>query len=255
MTPVVMEREVTLPVGRVDGAGKVHKSAVIRKMTGHDEALLYDPELSGAALVTELLKGCLIRLGGASPVTSEMVSGLYSADRAYLLVEIRRFSLGDRVDMTASCPGCKAEMDLTWDLGALAVKRLEGDRVPASVPVELDDGYVDRDGSRHSSLWLRLPRGADEEAASPVAERGDALRARDILTLRCIESFGSLPRAAIEGYGIKIVRDLTIGDRRRIFGALEGAAPGVSLTRKITCPRCERAFSASLTASHFFGDG
>jgi hypothetical protein len=134
------------------------------------------------------------------------------------------------------------------------VRRLDGDSPPASLAVELEDGYVDRDGVLHKSLWLRLPRGSDEELVAATAER-DPLRARDVIVLRCIESFGSLQRAVLEGYGLKILRDLTIGDRRRIFEALDVGTPGVNLRRKVRCPRCDRWFSAVLEASHFFVDG
>ena len=57
------EFEVLLPVGYTDGAGRVHRQAVIRKMRGHEESLLYDQTLSSGRLVTELIRSCLIRLG------------------------------------------------------------------------------------------------------------------------------------------------------------------------------------------------
>ena len=60
-----------------------------------------------------------------------------------------------------------------------------------------------------------------------------ALRARDAMILRCIETFGTLPRAALEAYGIKILRDLTLGDRRAIYRALDGEAPGVDFRRPL----------------------
>ena len=40
-------------------------------------------------------KICLVRLGDLQPVPAEAVSRLYTADRNYLLVEIRRATLGD----------------------------------------------------------------------------------------------------------------------------------------------------------------
>src|SRR4051794_8347656 len=109
------QNEVVLPVGYVGEGGRVIKSAAIRKMSGHDEALLYDTTLLPARLVTELIRGCLTRLGGVDTITSEMVAGLYSADRTYLLVEIRRFTLGDRVESAHTCPGCRGEVTVVDD--------------------------------------------------------------------------------------------------------------------------------------------
>ena len=55
------------------------------------------------------------------------------------------------------------------------------------------------------------------------------MQARDALLLRCIKRFGTLPRAELEAYGIKILHELTLGDRRRLHDALN-AAPGRGLS-------------------------
>jgi hypothetical protein len=248
------EREVSLPVGYADPGGRIHRRAWLRKMRGHEEALLYDTSLSAGRLVTELLRGCLVRLGDLAEVTPDVVSRLTSADRNYLLVELRRFTLGDALPCTYLCPGCGADVDVVEDLGALPVRRLEGDRKPESVAVALDDGYLDREGARHTEIRLRLPRGDDEELVAETVEK-DPLRARDALILRCMESFGTLPRKALEAYGIKILRDLTLGDRKRIYRALDTDAPGVDFRRQVRCPACARSFEAYLEASHFFALG
>src|SRR5262249_32011941 len=94
------EIEVVLPAGVAAQDGRVRRDASIRKIRGHEEALLYNTALSPADLVTELLRGCLVRLGASTDITKALVEGLCSADRAYLLLEIRRATLGDRVDVT-----------------------------------------------------------------------------------------------------------------------------------------------------------
>lgn len=248
------EREVVLPIGYADAAGRFHRTAALRKMRGHEEALLYDASLSAGQLVTELLRGCVLRLGDLGEPAPDLYSKLYSADRNYLLVELRRFTLGDSLPCTYLCPGCGADVPTVEDLGQIEVRRLDGDRAPDSATVVLDDGYVDRDGVRHTELRLRLPRGDDEELVAGTADQ-DPLRARDVLILRCIESFGSLPRKALEAYGIKILRDLTLGDRKRIYRALDTEAPGVDFRRAIRCPACALQFEAFLEASHFFALG
>jgi hypothetical protein len=248
------EREVVLPVGYADPSGRIHRRAALRKMRGHEEALLYDASLSAGRLVTEIVRGCLVRLGDVTDVTSDMVSRLYSADRNYLLVELRRFTLGDALPCSYMCPGCGADVAVVEDLSRIEVRRLDGDRAPESAVVELEDGYRDREGVEHTEIRLRLPRGDDEELVAETAEK-DPLRARDALILRCMESFGTLPRAALEAYGIKILRDLTLGDRKRIYRALDTDAPGVDFRRQVRCPACALRFDAFLEASHFFALG
>ena len=248
----VREYETVLPIGYADTAGQVRRRAVLRKMRGHEEALFYDSSLSAGGLVTELIKGCMLRLEGVDAVTSEVVAGLYSADRNYLVVELRRITLGDQLQVSYTCPSCGGETAVIEDLSTIGVRRLAGDVRPETIVLELEDGYEDRDGKVHRELRLRLPRGTDEEFVSRTAEQ-DPLRARDALVLRCIELFGTLRREALEAYGVKILRDLSMGDRRKIYAAFDTEAPGIDFRRTVHCEQCAQDFPAMLEASGFFG--
>ena len=245
------ERELTLPVGHVDATGRLNRQVAIRKMRGHEESLLYDASLSSGRLITQLIAGCLVRLGDEQAVTPAMVSRLFTGDRSFLLLEIRRFTLGDALPCNYLCPACGANLAVVEDLGHIPVRRYEGDGAPRASTVTLEDGYRDRDGTLHTEIRVRLPRGDDEEFVAETAER-DPLRARDALILRCIEAFGTLPRAALEAYGIKILRDLTLGDRRAIYRTLDGDAPGIDLRRSLRCASCSSPFEAFLEPTNFF---
>lgn len=248
------EFEVLLPVGYDAGDGRVHRRAWIRKMRGHEEALLYDASLAPGRLVTELIRGCLVRLGDIAPVDAEVVSRLYSADRNYLMVEIRRVTLGDRLPAVYPCPSCGAAMRTEEDLSTLPVRRLAEGEAPGEITVELEDGSTDREGTVHTTVVLGLPRGEDEDFVAPMLER-DPLKARDSLLLRCVRSFGTVPRAALEAYGVKLLRDLTLGDRRRIQHALSSGAPGVDLLRVLACAACGTRSEHLLDVSDFFSVG
>jgi hypothetical protein len=245
------DSEALLPIGYQDGKGGIHRRAVLRKMRGHEEALFYDGALSAGRLVTELIARCLVRLGDLPAVTPELSAQLFSADRNYLVVELRRITLGNELPASYTCPSCGGETAVVERLGDLEVRRLPEGAKPEVITVELDDGYRDRDGALHKQIRLRLPRGIDEESVSRAAEQ-DPLRARDALTLRCIESFGTLRKESLEAYGIKILRDLTMGDRRRLYQAVESASPGIDFRRTIHCGRCGSDFGAVLEASGFF---
>ncbi len=245
------EFEVLLPAGYADGAGRVHRQAVIRKMRGHEEALLYDQTLPAGRLVTELIRSCLVRLGDIGTVTAQLVSELYTADRNYLLLELRRITLGDYLPALYICPRCGAEISVFQDLGAVPVRRLEEGRMPEDVTVWLEDGYIDREGAPHTEVVLTLPRGVDEEFVSSMAEK-DPLRAQDVLLLRCIRRFGSLPPAALEAYGIKILRDLTMGDRRLLFQAVNSQMPGVDFQCPVHCDSCGTSFQGVMDVTNFF---
>lgn len=254
MNNAYREFETMLPVGYTDEQGQVHRHALIRKMCGHEEALLYDPALSAGHLVTELIRSCLIQLGNIREPDASIVSALYTADRNYLLMEIRRITLGDQMMAHYPCPRCGADIAVLEDLSEVAVRRLAEDECMEAITVMLEDGYRDKSGTIHTELVLSLPSGEDEEFVSPMAER-DPLKAQDALLLRCIKRFGSLPKKTLEAYGVKILRDLTMGDRQRMQAALKQDLPGMDLQRSLHCEPCGTTFEGVIDMSNFFAMG
>lgn len=245
------EFDVTLPIGFVDDAGVHHRHAVIRKLRGHEEALLYTPGLSASQLISALIAGCTLRIGAYDPVTPELADALYTADRNYLLLEIRRVTLGDGLRATYTCPYCHTPMTVIEQLGDLEVRWLDDGARLEPIEVALADGYIDREHQHHTEVTLTLPRGEDEKVVATMLETNPA-QMRDALLLRCITRFGNLPRSALEGYGIKILRELTLGDRQQLFAALNEHAPGVDFQRWVNCSHCGATYSAALDVSDFF---
>lgn len=251
MTSPLREFEVLLPIGYTDESGHRHRQAVLRKMCGHEEALFYDPSLTASQLVTELIRCCLVRLDDLTDVSSDLITQLYTADRNYLLLELRRITLGDSLPATYNCPRCGSQVSVEEDLSEIEVRRLDETQTALDIHLDLEDGYVDREGTRHTELVLTLPKGVDEAFVAPVAQK-DPLRAQDVLLLRCIRRFGTLSKATLESYGIKILRDLTMGDRLELHKALNNLLPGVNFQRSITCGTCGATFKGVLDITNFF---
>src|SRR5262245_22681542 len=104
------QETVALPVGYIDeDNGRVHREATVRKMTGNEEALLADPKLrgNGGKLITALLAACVTALDEVEKVTPAVIRGLFSADRNYLLLELRRLTFGDEMEAHYRCPRCQ----------------------------------------------------------------------------------------------------------------------------------------------------
>ena len=244
-------REVELPVGYRDERGGLHRLARLRKMTGREEELLYDRSYNPASLVTALIAGCLTALGDLS-VTAELVAALTTPDRNLLLLELRRYTLGDAMRSRYRCPACGQTLEATEDLGAFQVRALPGGA--NTQRVELTDGLAGPDGLPQRMVVLRLPTGRDEERVARLAIR-DPLRARDALLLLCVESWGNLPRATLEANGVQLLRDLPLGDRRRLHQALARSDLGVDFRVQRRCGGCGAEFVTLLDAADFFGFG
>lgn len=244
--------EFQLPVGYVDEDGRLHKMATLRKMTGHEEALLADRKLrqNGGRLVTELLANCVRRLGDIEPITREIASHLTSADRNYLLMELRKITFGEEMETSYVCSACGETTSLTQNLDELPVHRLNGEG-PQPIVVELDDGYEDRDGQVYTSMVFRLPTGADEEKVSATVRDNPSSGLNALLT-RCLVAVGDMQDARREALGTRLLTDLTLGDRKRIERVMRQDLPGVDLNREIRCENCGRVFQASLDFTGFF---
>ena len=254
MTAAVEPREtaVTLPIGYADDEGRVHRTVVLRKMTGREEAILADRryQRNGGKLVTELLHSCIVRIGDLPKNGPSNVSGMYSADRNYLLLKLRMITFGPELEAGYTCPSCNENLRLVEDLDELPVRSLPEGDTPEDVLVELGDGYLDRDGQVHTAMTLRLPTGTDEEAVSGQMRQNASL-GKNVLLSRCLKSLGDVPPHRLETLGQRILTDLTMSDRRLIDRALNQAAPGVDLVREIECPNCGHVFKSTLDMTHF----
>jgi hypothetical protein len=221
-------------------------------MTGREEALLADPanQRNGGRLVTSLLTSCVTRIGERGGADRATVERMYSADRNFLLLRLRGFTFGSELPSSYACPSCGHRFEIVEELDELPVRMLAEGESPEDIVVELEDGYVDRDGSVHTALTLRLARGDDETIVAPQMRKNASL-GKNALLARCLRTLGDLPQHRLEALGTKILADLTLTDRRMIDRAFNDAAPGVDLVREIDCPGCGAEFKANLDMTNF----
>ena len=248
------EYEVSLPIGYLDDQGHRQRQVVLRKMTGREEAILADKrnQRNGGRLISELLASCIVRIGGESPNghTQKAVSSMYSVDRNFLLLKLRSITFGPELEASYNCPHCGEVIRTVENLEQLPVRTLEDGQSGEEISLELEDGYVDRDGQMHTALTLRLPQGADEEAVAPQVRQNPA-EGKNCLLARCMKSLGDLPRQRMEAIGPKIISELTLADRRKIDRAVNQAAPGINLIKQVECPQCNQTFQSTLDLSRF----
>jgi hypothetical protein len=242
-----------LPVGYPDEHGTLRRDVHLRKMTGREEAILADAQLrgNGGKLISALLASCITGIDGVDKIALQVARKLYSADRNYLLLELRRLTFGDRMEASYRCPRCHGSTAVDEDLSTLDVRHIDDHAAALEIHVTLKDGYKDADGNWHHDLVFGLPTGEDEEVAAGRRDTNTA-RQRDALMARCLRQVGTLDPRKIQAMGVRIVADLSMADRRTIQQALDAAAPGPNMTRTVDCAGCGDEFRASLDMSQFF---
>ena len=103
------EFEFTLPKGYVDENGKVHRGGRMRLSTAMDEiAPLRDMRVRSnqAYLTVAILARVITQLGDLSPVSTDVIEKLFTADLAYLQDFYRRINSDGTADTTVTCPNC-----------------------------------------------------------------------------------------------------------------------------------------------------
>ena len=114
----------TLPCGYVDESGTLHQKVQLREMTGVEEEILAGKGEVTARL-NRVIANCIVSLGEDLPGDLRLVKKLTVVDRVFLLIALRRVSLGDDYGMKIKCPACSEESNFRVDLSGLEVRHME----------------------------------------------------------------------------------------------------------------------------------
>ncbi|MEV7731552.1 hypothetical protein AB0O75_05440 [Streptomyces sp. NPDC088921] len=223
-----------MPVALRHGvAGRAASSAVLRVLTGADEAALDTGGLPGGELwVTRVLATAVRELGGRRPSLDDL-RALCVGDRNALLLTVIAVTYGGRAQWVVDCPGCGDQLDAEVDLAELAVSSAPAATRHNGTRRRLSTGtrFRLRSGSRsRATSGFRLPTGADLEAASVL---DDVTEARMLLLDRCVDAWHELDDTSLAA----------------VEGAMAEADPLADIELLLTCASCEAPVSAGLDAA------
>ena len=237
--------------GYKDKDGVTHKEFTLREMTGKDEEAIHksDVKSNGSKVVSVLLSRCVTRIGTLTPKSlgkqkwEELIKSLLTGDQDYMLIQLRKMSIGDEIELNHVCPNkdCKAKLNTVLSIDELEVIPFSGERV---IEFELPRGYKDKKGVLHKTGTLRLPTGLDREVLTPLAKTNLAKAETVMLTRLCKFDDGAYIDDDVMG-------SLSIRDREYLQKLLQEHFFGVKLETEITCDSCGETFMGSFNASNF----
>src|SRR5262249_68226 len=153
----------------------------MQPLTGREEEWLAEHAgVPSAMKVTHLLASCLVGADGVA-VTSDLVRKLLVGDRDYLMLQLRRLTLGDVFQAVIVCRACGAKIDVTFE-----AKDVPVERHPQTAPSYALNLEHPQPSGR--TVRFRLPTGADQESMS-TANCQDA----NALLNRCVLDDGGVP--------------------------------------------------------------
>ena len=240
-----------LLAGYKDEDGVTHREFTLREITGKDEEAIHksDTKSNGSKIVSVLLSRCVTSIGTLTPKSlgrskwEELIRSLFTGDQDYMLIQLRKLSIGDEIEVNHVCPNkdCKAKLNTVISVDELEIVPFSGERV---IEFELPRGYKDKKGVLHKTGTMRLPTGLDREVLTPLAKSNLAKAETVMLTRLCKFDDGAYVDEDVMG-------SLSIRDREYLQKLLQEHYFGVKLETEITCDSCGESFVGSFNASNF----
>ena len=109
------QQDFTLPVGYIDGAGKLQDQIILREMTGAEDDMMGNDDLPIGERVSNVLCACTQKLGDVDDkdiikraISDSLEIGLplTEQDRIAAMIYLRRVSIGDLYKFERRCPRC-----------------------------------------------------------------------------------------------------------------------------------------------------
>lgn len=240
-----------LLAGYRDENGTVHNTFTLREMNGTDEEAIHrgDVKTNGAKMSTVLLTRCVTSIGsitkkGMNPKEWEnIIKSLLVGDRDIILMELRRQSIGETIEVTHTClnPNCKARLKTSVDLDELEIVPFDG---LWEIPFELPKGYRDKKGELHRKGIMRRANGLDGEVLTPLAKNNLAKAETTMLTRLCKFDDG----VHVDD---TVMASLSVKDRNYLQSVMNEHLFGINMTIPVMCDRCGEEFQGSLNQTNF----
>jgi hypothetical protein len=217
-----------LPCGYLAPDGELITEVKVREITGVEEDMLAAKNISGGKKITQLLGSCLERLGPMTdkPFLIQCARQLLIGDRSFLMMAIRRVTLGDDFPFTKECPKCEKESLFTVNLGQLDIRKM---------PDPKKRVYDEVLPSGKKVRWHCMS-GKEEEAMSKV-NNADALSAALLVRLDMINDGPP---------GMSLIKSMSMKDREWLRERFDETEGGVDTTIQNVCPACGAEFEDQL---------
>lgn len=231
-------KTITLPISK--------KVVSINQMTGIEEEILTDSKTikNAGKLITELLTSIIVEMDGKS-ASRQDVKDLLIGDRDFILVELRKISLGEIIESSFVCPNCGEKIHDEVSLDDLKVKEV-GEDFEGVLTIELIDGYKDREGNKRNKITVKYPDGNTQEKTAVIMSQNIGRGNTELIKECIIEMEGISP--VTRG----VIKSLTKRDRDIILSKIDKNSPGVNFNVESVCNECGESFETMLDLTNFF---
>lgn len=241
---VVTGNPVKLPCGLFRD-GKTVKDATVTAMTGLTrKSIAAENVRTNPAKITDvILLQCLKKVGETGIINNKLINELLLGDRDFLMLEVRRASLGSTITANVECGECNKKIEVKFDLNEIKVKHLEEGKY------EVLDGFR---GFRIVSsqpkinAFFRFPNGADQAVILPFLQKNPIDANYRLFSLCLMEWNGEKKKVESSFFERLGVAELDLIDE-----AFTENQPGPDLTQSVSCPVCTADIEMTFQGSDF----
>lgn len=242
-TPPINGTVVRLPCGYLRD-GDLHRDAEIVPMTGLTrKAIARDDIRNNPIKVTDIiLSHCLKRVGPHTSISSRLLGDLIVGDRDFLILEIRRVSMGDTVMANVECDACKAKVEVKFKLDEIEIVKL-GDQ--KDYPVVDGNLTLRVKGTRFESV-CRFPKGSDQDLIMAGVNKNPVAATYGLYVACLVEWNGK--RGPFEG---SFFENLPLSDIDEFEEEFMSHQPGPIMKQEASCPQCGASIDFTFRGSDF----
>lgn len=209
---------VLLPHGLHDEAGGHHREAVISPLSGWEESAVAE---GTRVLATDLLAGCVARIGAFQEPDRATLALLARADLLHLAFALRAQMFGDDILLVVKCPNPSCRELAHLDLSVKGLSPERADAAPRTFQVSTPSGVA----------VLREPLGEDDERM--LSARGTRAERQAVFFSAIVVDLGGGGPVTPEGFA-----RLAPATRHAIARGLAEGTCAPSLAVESRCPGC-----------------
>jgi len=248
--------EYELPLGFLNPEGKLYDSVLVREMTGEEEDVFASRKMSVSKKINIVISNCTMELISKeipNPIKDkkyleEIVAGLPSIDRMFLLVRIRQQTYGDLFKFEYECQNTIEDKDGERKCGSKQLVSVNLADLDVKIPADKRKRTFDLVLSNGKKLEFRIMTGLDDYALSGNAD----ITISDMM-LRRVLRIGDKPASLDD------LKKMSMKDRKKLRDEMSKAdSAGMDNEIEIECKDCKKIVKETLrydSADFFFPEG
>jgi hypothetical protein len=237
-----------LPLGVVHN-GDVSRDVVLKPMTAKTRRLMAakSTQKNPSAGLTNLLGQCCESIANAPP-SPQMINSLTIGDRDFMLLMLRKMSVGDILKAEMSCPRCQEQISFDLPIDDIRINVLEKDK---DYVIEGTNAFTTlKNDELGTEVMLRFPTGFDQSTISQQAKT-DPVGASYALYVRLIKSWFVNGEPVENPNTMDFIDDLPLKEIEWLENAFRKAMPGPDWMVNLTCELCSKETLLDLSDTDF----